>query len=159
MTGIVLFGAGSPICADVAESCRRNGQRIAAAVRNVPGPVYAGADVVLLEASDVPPEITALPFLLPLFDPRNRRIAFAAATELGFREPARLMDSTAIIASDCAIEAGVYVNAGCIIGSGSTLERFAFCNRGANIGHHCCDRCLRFGRSRSGAERTCDCGR
>jgi sugar O-acyltransferase (sialic acid O-acetyltransferase NeuD family) len=135
--GVVLFGAGSPICADVAESCRRNGQAIAAAIRNVPGPVYAGDDIAVLDAAALPAEIVALPFLLPLFDPKNRRIAFDDATKRGFREPAHLADRTAIIARDCVIEPGVYINAGCIIGAGSRLERFAFCNRGANIGHHC----------------------
>jgi sugar O-acyltransferase (sialic acid O-acetyltransferase NeuD family) len=134
---IVLFGAGSSICVDVVESCRRGGQAIAAAIRNVPGPIYVGDDIPVLDAIDVPPEIAALPFILPLFAPANRRTAFAAASDVGFHQPAQLADRTAIVATDCAIEAGVYVNAGCIIASGSTLGRFAFCNRGANIGHHC----------------------
>lgn len=137
MSSVVLFGAGSPICADVVETCRRNGLRIAAAIRNLPGDTYAGPGVTVLESSAVPADIASLPFVLPLFDPRNRRVALAGATELGFREPARLIDCTAIIASDCAFGPGAYVNAGSIIGSGSTLQRFAFCNRGANIGHHC----------------------
>ena len=72
-----------------------------------------------------------------MFDPRNRRAAREAATTLGFREPARLVDRTAIIAGDCVVKAGVYVNAGCIVASAATLGEFAFCNRGANIGHHC----------------------
>jgi sugar O-acyltransferase (sialic acid O-acetyltransferase NeuD family) len=134
---IVLFGAGSPICADVVETCRRNGLRIAAAIRNVPGETYAGPGVAVLEADAIPADISSLPFVLPLFDPRNRRTALAASIELGFREPARLVDCRAIIASDCVVEPGAYVNAGCIVASGSTLRRFAFCNRGANIGHHC----------------------
>lgn len=137
MSGLVLFGVGSPICADVVESCRRNGQVIAAAVRNVPGEVYCGDGVRLLEAAEIPAGIAELPFLLPLFDPRNRRTALAAATALGFRQPASLIDRTAIVAGDCEVEAGAYVNAGCIVGAGSALARFAFCNRGANIGHHC----------------------
>jgi hypothetical protein len=137
MNGIVLFGAGSPVCADVAESCRRNGEAIAAAIRNVDGPVHLDPSILIIEAGDVTPGIAALPFLLPMFDPRNRRAAFAAAAALGFRTPARLVDRTAIVAGDCRIDPGAYVNAGCIIGSGSVLEQFVFCNRGANIGHHC----------------------
>ena len=136
-SGIVLFGAGSPICGDVAESCRRNGQPVAAAIRNVPGPVYAGDDIPLLDAGALPAEITALPFLLPLFDPKNRRIALEDATRRGFRVAACVVDRTAIVAQDCVIESGVYVNACSIVGAGSRLEQFAFCNRGANIGHHC----------------------
>ena len=137
MSGLVLFGVGSTFCVDVVETCRRNGQSIAAAIRNVPGPVYSGEGVPLLEAADVTPEVAALPFLLPLFGPQNRRIALAAATEIGFREAAHLVDRTAIVASDSRVQAGVYVNAGCVIGSQASLERFALCNRGANVGHHC----------------------
>jgi hypothetical protein len=137
MSGIVLFGAGSPICADIVETCRRNGEHIAAAIRNVPGAVYVDDSVRVVEAADVTAEIAALPFALPLFDSQNRRTALAAAIALGFRQPARLVDRTAIIGGNCRIEDGAYVNAGAIIGSGSVLERFVFCNRGANIGHHC----------------------
>ena len=137
MSGIVLFGAGSPVCADVAETCRRNGLPIAAAIRNVPGAVYVDGPVPVLDVSEIPPGIAALPFLLPLFSPANRRSALAAATDCGFRDPARLVDCTAIVASDCRLENGVYINAACVVGSGSTMQRFAFCNRGANVGHHC----------------------
>jgi hypothetical protein len=136
-SSIVLFGIGSPVCADVVESCRRKGLGIAAAIRNVPGSAYVGKGISILEVAQATPEIAKLPFLLPMYGPKNRRTALADAIELGFHGPTQLLDPTAIVAGDCAIEAGVYVNAGCIIGSGSSLERFAFCNRGANIGHHC----------------------
>jgi len=136
-SGIVLFGVGSPICVDIVETCRRNGQPITAGIKNFDGPTYVGDDVDVVDAAVVTPALTALPFLLPLFDPRNRRAARDAATSLGFREPARLVDRTVIRAGDCVVEAGVYVNAGCIIAGAATLGEFAFCNRGANIGHHC----------------------
>ena len=137
MTGIVLFGAGSPICADVVETCRRNGMQVAAAIRNVSGSVYVDASIPVVEAADVTTEMTALPFVLPMFSPQNRRLALANATELGFHQPMRLVDCTAIVGGHCIIEEGVYINTSTIVGSGSTLERFVFCNRGANIGHHC----------------------
>ena len=137
MNGIVLFGAGSPICVDIVETCRRNGYAIVAAIRNVPGDVYVDASIRVLEAADVTPELALMPFVLPLFGPQNRRKALAAATELGFRNSAKLVDHTAIVASDCQVATGVFVNAGCIIAGAATLGEFAFCNRGANIGHHC----------------------
>jgi carbonic anhydrase/acetyltransferase-like protein (isoleucine patch superfamily) len=136
-SGIVLFGIGSPICVDIVETCRRNGQPITAGIKNFDGPTYVGDGVDVVDAAVVTPALTALPFLLPLFDPRNRRAARDAAITLGFRQPARLVDRTAIMAGDCVVEAGVYVNAGCIIAGAATLGEFAFCNRGANIGHHC----------------------
>jgi hypothetical protein len=137
MNGIVLFGAGSPICADVVETCRRNGHAIVAAIRNVPGEVCVDTTVRVVEATEVTPDLAMMPFVLPLFGPHNRRNALAAATDLGFRNQARLVDRTAIVASDCQVAAGVFVNAGCIIAGAATLGEFAFCNRGANIGHHC----------------------
>lgn len=137
MSDIVLFAVGSRICIDVVESCRRNGQSIAAAVRNLPGDVYMGADILLLEAADVPAEIAVLPFLLPLFDPKNRRTALASAQAHGLRTPAQLVDRSSVVADTCRIGDGAYVNAGCVIGGGTMLDQFVFCNRGANIGHHC----------------------
>ncbi len=137
MNGLVLFGAGSTFCVEVVETCRRNGRQIAAAIRNVPGSVHSGEGVPLLDAADMTPEVALLPYLVPLFRPENRRRAATTAADLGFHEAARLVDCTAIIASDCRVAAGVYVNAGCVIGSHVSLERFALCNRGANIGHHC----------------------
>ena len=53
MNGIVLFGAGSPICVDIVETCQRNGYAIVAAIRNVPGDVYVDASIRVLEAADV----------------------------------------------------------------------------------------------------------
>ena len=103
MSGIVLFGAGSPICVDVVETCRRNGQAIEAAIRNVPGPAYVDESVRVIEADAVAPGIAALPFLLPLFEPENRRTALAAATALGFHTPVCLVDRTAIVARDCRL--------------------------------------------------------
>jgi sugar O-acyltransferase (sialic acid O-acetyltransferase NeuD family) len=137
MSGLVLFGVGSRICVDIVETCRRNDRSIAAAIRNVSGPVYVDESVRVIDAAAVAPDIAALPFLLPLFGPGSRRTALAAATALGFQMPASLVDRTAIVASDCRIDPGVFVNAGCIIGGDSALERFVFCNRGASIGHHC----------------------
>jgi hypothetical protein len=137
MSGIVLFGIGSPICADVVETCRRNGLEVSVAIKNLPGEAYVDANIRVMDVADIAPAITGLPFLLPMYDPKNRRSALAAAVEVGFHQPAQVLDCTAIVSRDCRIEAGVYVNAGSIIASGSTLDRFAFCNRGANIGHHC----------------------
>jgi hypothetical protein len=137
MNGLVLFGAGSTFCLELVETCRRNGEPVAAAIRNVPGAAYCGDDVPLVEAADVTPELAALPFLVPLFRPQNRRSAAAAAVAQGFEEAARLVDRTAVVASSCQVGAGVYVNAGCVIASHASLERFALCNRGANVGHHC----------------------
>jgi sugar O-acyltransferase (sialic acid O-acetyltransferase NeuD family) len=134
---IVLFGIGSPICVDITETCRRNGQPIAAGIKNVDGPTYAGDGIDVVDVAIVTPALAALPFLLPMFDPHNRRMARDAAMALGFRQPAQLVDRTAIVSSDCAVATGVYVNAGCIVAGAVTLGAFAFCNRGANIGHHC----------------------
>lgn len=137
MSGLVLFGIGSPICADVVESCRRNAIEILAGIRNVPGATYGCDGVRVMDAAALADGILDHPFLLPMFKPASRRTALAAALGLGFHRPASLADRTAIIAASAVIEEGAYINAGCILAGKAVLRRFAFCNRAANIGHDC----------------------
>ncbi len=137
MTGIVLFAVGSPIAVDMIESCRRLGRPVVAAIRNMPGDVFVDAAIPLLDADDVTAEIANLSFAIPLFNPGNRRAALADATARGLRTPAHLTDRTAIVAASTRVEAGTYLNAGCIVGGGGEIGAFVFLNRGANVGHHC----------------------
>jgi UDP-3-O-[3-hydroxymyristoyl] glucosamine N-acyltransferase len=136
MIQIILYAVGSPILVDIVDSGRRCGHAIVAGIRNVPGESYLDEGVPLLERSDVTDEIARLPFILPLFQPANRRSALADARGLGFGPAAILVDSTTTLAGTTRISEGVYVNAGGVIGGGCEIGAFAFVNRGANIGHH-----------------------
>jgi hypothetical protein len=61
---IVIYGVGSPIVADVAETCRRLALTVVAWVRNVEGPAHAPADARVIAARDIAPDLTAHDFLV-----------------------------------------------------------------------------------------------
>jgi acetyltransferase-like isoleucine patch superfamily enzyme len=134
--GIVLFGVGSPVVADVEETLTRLQRRIAAAIRNVTGDTHVSAAVTVHAADAVPPELLSLPFLVPLFTPAFRCRALDHARRIGFATPAIVLDPTSVIPRSLACAEGVYVNANCTIGAGSRIGAFGFVNRSASIGHH-----------------------
>jgi len=134
--GIVIYGAGSPVVADIEESIARAGLTVIAAVRNVPGDVYLLDRSCLVELADLSRETTDSPFIVPLFGPGNRQIAAAEAIDHGFCDPYSLIDPTAICPRSLEHGPGLYVNAACAIGAGSRFDRFVFINRGASVGHH-----------------------
>ena len=132
---VVLFGIGSPIVAEYAETCKRLGYTVAAAVRNRPGPVFFRDERIVVDAADIVP-VADWPCFCPLFTPRNRFVAVAEAAALGWTFSGALIDPTAVVASSAVIGAGAYVNAGCVLGAELTLHEHVLVNRAASIGHH-----------------------
>ena len=57
---IILYGVGSMIVADVAETCARLGLPIAAWVKNVEGKTYEPPGQTVVLAANIPPELTLL---------------------------------------------------------------------------------------------------
>jgi sugar O-acyltransferase (sialic acid O-acetyltransferase NeuD family) len=133
---IVVFAVGSPIVADVAETCLRLRLPVAAWVRNFSGESFAPIGAVVLEAAELEPDLLHRLFIVPLFTPRNRHAAVAEASRRGFKRPATLIDPTAVVASSTTVERGSYVNTLANIGAAGRIGAFAFINRGASIGHH-----------------------
>jgi sugar O-acyltransferase (sialic acid O-acetyltransferase NeuD family) len=133
---LVLYGVGSPIVVDVEESARRAGFRIEAAVQNVPGETWLLDRSRLVAHTAVPLATIELPFLVPLFTPRNRQHAVAEAFAMGFLRAGNLIDPTAVVPVTWTLGSGIYVNSGCTIGAATTFDDFVFVNRGASIGHH-----------------------
>lgn len=135
MTDLVLFAAGSALIVDYIESARRAGLAVRAAIRNFDGPVYAEG-VPVVDVASIPGEMYALPYLVPLFTPGHRQSAVDGATRLGFRDPATLVDPTAILPAHLDVGPGSYINAGCTLGAASHIGAFVLINRAASIGHH-----------------------
>ena len=121
---------------DVEESIARAGLEIAAGIRNRDLFSYLSDTTRLIVPGMVDETITSVPFLIPLFAPANRLVAYQEATCLGFAHPHTLVDPTAIVPRTLDLGAGTYINAGCLLGAKSCLGAFAFVNRGASIGHH-----------------------
>lgn len=133
---IVLYAVGSPLVADVEESCRRLGVTVAAAVRNVAGTHYLLDATVLRETADIDASLLGIPCLVPLFTPANCNQAAREAIGRGFAIAAALLDPTATIASSTRIGPGSYVNAGAVIGAAGRIGAHVIVNRSSSIGHH-----------------------
>ena len=61
MRGILLFGVGSPIIADIEESLDRVEIPIVAGIRNHTDPSQLSRDIPVIASDDIPP--TSFPFL------------------------------------------------------------------------------------------------
>jgi sugar O-acyltransferase (sialic acid O-acetyltransferase NeuD family) len=136
MTGVLLFGTGSPVLVDVEESLHRAGLPVAAGIRNRPGACHLPADLPYRSIEELDEALRALPFLVPLFTPAHRQVAAREAAEAGLTRPFTLIDPSVAAPRRLEIGAGSYVNAGCSLGSCSVLGAFTFVNRGASLGHH-----------------------
>ena len=136
MTAVVLFATGSGVIVDVEESLLRRGLPLAAGIRNQDGPCRLSDSARSRPASDLDPALLALPFLVPLFTPLNRRTAVVDAGRRGFRTPFELVDPTAVVPRTFEVGPGSYVGAATAVGARSRIGAFAFVNRGASLGHH-----------------------
>jgi len=133
---IVLYAVGSPLVADVEETCRRLGVTVAGAVRNVEGAHCLIDASALRELADVDDALRRVPCIIPLFTPANRRRAADEAIGRGFSIAPALVDPTAIVAASAELGAGSWLNAGVVIGAVARLGRHVIVNRASSIGHH-----------------------
>jgi len=133
---VVLFGSGSSTIVDVEESCTRLGLPIVAIVRNVAGPDHALARDRVIPADAIPTEVTACPYMVPIFTPGYRAAAQLDAAARGFRTAIAIVDPTAVVARSATVGAGTYVNAVAVVGGAARIGPFVFVNRAASIGHH-----------------------
>lgn len=133
---IVVYAIGSPIVADVAETCQRLRIDVAAWVRNFAGESFAPPDANVIETEQLTSDLLQHEFIVPLFTPRYRRAAATQAHEHGFSRPATLVDPTAVVASSTAFGPGSYVNSLANIGAAGCIGAFCLVNRGATVGHH-----------------------
>ncbi|RAI57966.1 DapH/DapD/GlmU-related protein [Roseicella frigidaeris] len=136
MTAALLFGIGSPLVVDVEESLHRAGLRVAAGIHNCGGRHWLPEGIAVLAPEALSGALLDLPYLVPLFTPRHRRLAARQAASLGLRHPLSLIDPSIAAPRRLEIGPGCYLNAGISLGSNSTLGAFVLVNRGASIGHH-----------------------
>jgi acetyltransferase-like isoleucine patch superfamily enzyme len=133
---IVIYGIGSPVVADIAETCLRLKLEVAAWIKNIEGPVFAPGGARVITADAISAAELQYEFVLPQFTPGHRLAALEHARARGFLRAAVLVDPTAVVASSTGIAAGSYVGSMANIGAESRIGPFAFINRGASIGHH-----------------------
>lgn len=133
---IIIYGVGSPILVDVAETCARLRLPVIAWVRNIEGESFAPPDATVLRPDGLTAEFARHAFLVPLFTPRHRHFAQADARRHGLLRAATIIDPAAVVASSSTLGTGSYVNALANIGGACRIGAFAFVNRSASIGHH-----------------------
>jgi sugar O-acyltransferase (sialic acid O-acetyltransferase NeuD family) len=133
---IVLYAVGSPLAAEVEETCRRLQITIVAAVKNVAGAHYLLGESVLRELANLDAAHLKIPCVIPLFSPFNRYKATEEATARGFTMAPALIDPTAILASSTVVGIGTYINAGTVIGAAARIDKHVVINRSCSIGHH-----------------------
>jgi len=133
---VVLFGSGSPLIVDYEETCERLAVAVASIIRNIDCEDMASDPGKIVAVGDMPRELLALPFAIPLFSPANRRSAHRHAVALGAGSFATLIDPTAIVPRRLDAGPGVFVNAGVVVGACSSLSEFSLINRGTVVGHH-----------------------
>jgi sugar O-acyltransferase (sialic acid O-acetyltransferase NeuD family) len=136
ITGVVLFGTGSPLLGDIEESLRRAGIPVAAGVRNRPEASHLSPDTVSWRPEELPAAYLDLPFMVPIFTPAYRQAAAREAAALGLHRPQTLVDPSVAAPRRLDLGAGTYINTGCSLGAAGTFGRFVLVNRGASIGHH-----------------------
>lgn len=136
MESVVLFAVGSTLTVEYEEACARRCIRIAAWVKNRVGNVFCADPDRLIQTGDLTDELRGVPFLCPLFTPRNRAQAVREAAELGLQPAAALIDPTAVVARATPVGVGSFVNASVTIGAASNLGKYVVINRSASLGHH-----------------------
>jgi sugar O-acyltransferase (sialic acid O-acetyltransferase NeuD family) len=136
MKQLVVYGVGSAISGDIAETCRRSGIRVAAWIKNVNGPTFQPGGIAAITAEEIGSKLRSLEFIISLFTPRHRWTAYGDARGHGLTRPTVLVDPTAVIASTASLAPGCYVNSLANIAAECRVGEFCFINRGASLGHH-----------------------
>lgn len=136
MDSIVLYAVGSPLVAEVEETCRRLGVTISGAVKNIDGAHYLLDPSALRDTADLDATLLRVPCIIPLFTPAHRDKAAREAIARGFAIAPALVDPTAVVASSTALGSGSYVNAGVVIGAAGRIGHYVIVNRASSIGHH-----------------------
>jgi sugar O-acyltransferase (sialic acid O-acetyltransferase NeuD family) len=132
----VLYGVSTPQASELAETARRLGWEIAAAVRNMPElPVPAEIEATV-GLEELNPELLALPFAVPQTLPAQRYRAMADARRVGFKEAVTLLDPSATVAATATLGQGSYVAAATAVGAGAVVGEGVLLNRSSSIGHH-----------------------
>jgi sugar O-acyltransferase (sialic acid O-acetyltransferase NeuD family) len=134
---LILYACGSDLIVDYIEVCLKNEVEIKRIVDNLPERVahnHDGVECIPLAACDFTGE--QVPFLTPLFTPRNRFIASREALKNGLLPFRLLSDRNNDLPFQFAHGVGCFINKRVVIGAHSRIGDYVLVNRGACLGHH-----------------------
>jgi sugar O-acyltransferase (sialic acid O-acetyltransferase NeuD family) len=132
----ILYAAGTLHASELAESARRLGWELVAAVRNMPEFAVPGDVAPVVDVAHLSPEMLGLPFAVAQTTPDQRRAAIADAHHRGFASAATVIDPTSIVASTAALGTGCYVGAAAVLGAAVRAGAGCLVNRSCSIAHH-----------------------
>ena len=133
---LIIYGAKSPLVAEIEETCLRADVELQAVV-SLGGTSRALTSDKVVQAEDVGSMSDCVDFIPCAFAPKRRRELVEDAKSRGLKLASALIDPTSIVARSTRFATGVYVNAGAVIGAVSMVRQGAFINRTASVGHHC----------------------
>ncbi|MEM1421869.1 MAG: acetyltransferase [Pseudomonadota bacterium] len=138
--GILILSAGSPLVADLEETCARARIPIAAIIRGDTGKEFALDPSLLLDAQVLTDVQLRSPVITPMMTSGLRQRAYRRLSAVlgAERMPrfATVIDPTSIVARSASLGEGSYVNAGVVIGAASEFGAHCVLNRGCVLGHH-----------------------
>jgi sugar O-acyltransferase (sialic acid O-acetyltransferase NeuD family) len=129
---IIFYSCGSDIIVDFVEVCLKNNIEIIAIINNQKE-TNTIVDSIPVSDYDFKSEI---PFLVPLFTPRNRYLASREALGLHLKPFELLSDRNNDLPVKFIHGHGCFINKRVVIGSDSQLGNYVLINRGACLGHH-----------------------
>lgn len=132
----VIYGIGSSLLVDIEESLFRCGITLCAGIRNHTGESFLSPDIPLYTPQTAPLPIKSVGAIIPFFTPADRQSAMKEAEANGFIMWRNVVDASVPAPRHLQLQGGVYINAGCSLGSHSRLGAFTIVNRGVSLGHH-----------------------
>lgn len=134
---IILYASGSSVIVDFEEICWANQISIKAIINNQKGIASCATfQEKVIDLSRISSVDLSIPFLCPLFTPKNRFTAVKEALNLGFQAYDLLTDKNNDLPSNFKHGKGCFINKKVVVGSQSEIGDFVFINRGASLGHH-----------------------
>lgn len=131
---LILYACGSDLIVDFIEVCLKNDIKIKCIINNLENMPSPDLKTIPLAAYDFTKE--QVPFLVPLFTPRNRYLATQEALGYGLVPFNLLSDRNNDLPSKFTCGVGSFINKRVVIGSNSRLGDYVLINRGACLGHH-----------------------
>jgi len=134
MKELLLYSCGSDLIVDFIEVCIKNNTKIKFIVNNIEGFVPKSVSEYIL-VNDLATN-SKIPFLVPLFTPRNRFLASNEALKKGLIPFTILNDKNNDLPFYFSHGVGCFINKRVVIGAESKIGDFVVINRGACLGHH-----------------------
>jgi sugar O-acyltransferase (sialic acid O-acetyltransferase NeuD family) len=134
---IILYGCGSSLIVDFEECCRRNNIDIHSIIDNLPSKQnFAINQEKIVGLLDIVESDKQHPYVIPLFTPKNRYLAYLQARKYGLLPYSLLACPSSLIPSNFEYGVGCFINTGVSLGACTQIGNFVLINRGASIGHH-----------------------